>query len=307
MRWILGIILLAILVMALRHYLVMRSSLRRASRDPFFANGSRHSWRPDLVHTEKMAHIGTLSAGVAHEINTPLGSAICAGTTGESARAKLLEALDGAHPGILDDPEIRKLLKTLDESDQILSLALERVKALVDRLGEMSREESFEPVPADLHRSLDGSLLLLRNRLKHRIEVIRDYGEIPEVVCYPSALDQVFLNLLVNAARAIEDQGRITIATVLAGDRVEVRISDTGRGIPESERDAIFDFGFTTHAETGGTGLGLPISRRIMEKHKGRLELERTSDEGTTFRVDLPLDLREIPDAGPGPVRRGSA
>ena len=144
---------------------------------------------------------------------------------------------------------------------------------------------------ADLHDGLDSTLTLVHHELKNRVEIRRDYGDIPPVLCYPSRLNQVFLNLLVNASHAIDGEGRITIRTLHTNNTVVVEIQDSGRGMPEDILPHIFESGFTTKAEGEGTGLGLAISRQIVDDHGGQIEVASLQGEGTTFRVILPVGV----------------
>jgi two-component system, NtrC family, sensor kinase len=300
MRWALGIVVLLILIMMIRHYLAMRRNLRKVYSDPFHVLDEQACRHERMAHADRMSLVGALTAGLAHEINTPLGSALSVNATRHTAQQKFIKALQKRDPQIMDDPELAKIYKILQENDAILDLGLERVGALVAQLKEKGRKESTRPVPADIARRIDGSLLLLTNQFKHRIEIVRDYQDVPEIHCLPSLLDQVFLNLLVNASNAIEGEGRITVSLSSTDTHLEVRIADTGQGIKPEALKKIFDFGYTTRGDNGGTGLGLPISRKVIEKHHGTLTVESSSDQGTTFLIRLPMNLLELTDGGPG-------
>jgi len=143
---------------------------------------------------------------------------------------------------------------------------------------------------ADLHEGLDSTLNIARNELKYHCTVIREYGDLPQVCCMPSQINQVFMNLLVNAAHAIEGQGEIVIRTARAGDdAVQIHISDSGKGIPPENLSRIFEPFFTTKKVGQGTGLGLALSWRIVERHHGRLEVKSELGKGTTFILTLPV------------------
>jgi signal transduction histidine kinase len=128
--------------------------------------------------------------------------------------------------------------------------------------------------------------------LKGRVEVVRHYGDLPEIECYPNQLNQVFMNLLVNSAHAIEGEGTITIETRREGDSVVLRFSDSGKGIAEEHMGQLFDPGFTTKGAGVGTGLGLSISYNIVEKHSGTIEVESEPGEGATFTIRLPVEAK---------------
>ena len=149
---------------------------------------------------------------------------------------------------------------------------------------------------ADLHRGLDSTINILRYEIKHKAEVIREYGELPEVWCVPSMINQVFLNLLANAAQAIETQGTITVVTAVEGDKVLIRIADTGSGIPPDILNRIFVPFFTTKAAGKGTGLGLSLAQDIIRQHHGRLFATSVPGQGSTFTIELPLTELQPPD-----------
>ena len=167
-------------------------------------------------------------------------------------------------------------------------LATDRLISIVGSLRNFARMDEPDLKEADIHEGLESTLTIVQHQLKGRIEVVKQYGSIPPVECQPNRLNQVFMNLLVNAAQAIS--GTITIKTVKKGDAVKVAISDTGVGIPPENLSRIFDPGFTTKGVGVGTGLGLSICYKIIEEHQGRIEVE-SSDKGTTFTITLPLGL----------------
>jgi signal transduction histidine kinase len=166
-----------------------------------------------------------------------------------------------------------------------------RIDKIVRSLRNFARLDEAEHKPADLHEGLDSTLTLVAHLLRERVQVRREYGSLPEVDCHPNQLNQVFLNILVNAAQAIEKQGEICIRTkLLPGTPPQacVEIADTGGGIPAENLKRIFDPGFTTKGVGVGTGLGLAICYRIVAQHQGRIEVESEPGKGTTFRILLP-------------------
>ncbi len=259
-----------------------------------------------LLQSEKLAAIGQLAAGVAHEINNPVGYVYSNLGTLQGytdslcrvlARYEKLESLLAK-----DEPELQRLraLKTdLDLEylkNDVRSLVSEsregiaRVKGIVQDLKDFSHVDEAEWQWADLHRGLDSTLNIVNNEIKYKANVVREYGELPAVECLASQLNQVFMNLLVNAAHAIKDQGTITIRTGMEGEnKVWVDISDTGRGISAENMKKIFDPFFTTKGVGKGTGLGLSLSYGIVSKHGGLIEVESERGKGTTFRISLPV------------------
>jgi len=251
-----------------------------------------------------MAFIGQLAAGVAHEINTPLGFVKSNVGSLHGYAATLMELVDAyrkATAGMEGVPALEALRGRLAEvefdylREDIPALLAEtqdgilRVQRIVADLKDFSHLGSEQWAYADLHRGLDSTINILRNEIKHRAEVVREYGELPEVWCQPSQLNQVFLNLLANAAHAITGGGGITVRTRCDGDWAVIEVSDTGCGIPPENRKRVFDAFFTTKPVGKGTGLGLSISYGIMRKHGGRIELDSRVGEGSTFRLVLPV------------------
>ncbi len=166
---------------------------------------------------------------------------------------------------------------------------IDRVKRIVQNLREFSRADSNDEWRlADLHKGLESTLNIVNNEIRYKAEVIKEYGALPEIECLPTQLNQVFLNILMNAAQSMPDGGTITVRTCTHDDEVCVSISDTGRGIPPDQLKRIFDPFFTTKPVGEGTGLGLSVSYGIVEKHAGRIEAVSEVEVGTTFRVFLP-------------------
>jgi signal transduction histidine kinase len=145
----------------------------------------------------------------------------------------------------------------------------------------------------DIHNGIDNVLLMLYSTFKHRVKVIKKYGNIPEIVCYPAKLGQVFMNLINNAIQAIEGEGEVVISTYLEEREVVIEVADTGKGIPEELTNRLFEPFFTTKDTGQGTGLGLSISLGIMEDHNGRIEFFNNDKGGATFKVYLPLEHRQ--------------
>ncbi|MCK4485579.1 MAG: GHKL domain-containing protein [Desulfobacterales bacterium] len=182
---------------------------------------------------------------------------------------------------VLDD--IPNLMKESQEG-------AERIKKIVIDLKDFAHPGDQELKYADINRSLDSTLNIVWNELKYKSTVTKDYGDLPQVRCYPQQLNQVFMNLLVNAAQAIEKQGEINIMTRALDGKVEIAISDTGSGIPEENLSRIFDPFFTTKEVGKGTGLGLNVAYNIIKKHKGAIDVESEVGKGTTFTIRIPVD-----------------
>lgn len=289
------------------------------------ANASLKASQAHLVQSEKMASLGQMVAGVAHEINTPLGyvrSNVELARDFVSQTSSALVASRNLIHCLLDerasDEEISGHLMTAAEETESVSQSgileevsplfddtlhgLEQISDLVVNLRNFSRLDRARVDHVNLNESLDSALTIGRNLIKHKAEVICDYGDLPSVECAASQINQVFLNILTNAAQAIADYGRITVRTRTLADRdqVEVRIRDNGCGMPEEVRARIFDPFFTTKPVGQGTGLGLSISYQIIEQHRGSIDVVSTPGEGTEFVLCLPC--RQTASAAQNPV-----
>ena len=237
-----------------------------------------------LIQSEKMAALGLLVAGVAHEINTPMGAIHSNNDIMTRAVGKVRKLLERA-----PDNEVRRLLDILGEVCRNNEIATERIMKIVRNLKNFARLDEAERKKVNIHEGIESTLSLLRHQLKSRIRIVKCFGDIPEIECYPNELNQVFMNILVNAAQAIKHRGEITVKTWREGDRVKIAISDTGVGIPPENLSKVFDPGFTTKGVGLGTGLGLSICYKIVQEHRGTIEAE-SSKQGTTFTISIPLN-----------------
>lgn len=263
-----------------------------------------------LFQTEKMASIGQLAAGVAHEINNPLGfvsSNMATLQTYIDPIRKILESIDALNVAIeaadgdliaVKGKEIAQLVIKSDLEfvlEDINDLAeeslqgLERIKKIVMDLKLYARKESDEMAEADVNSVIDSAINIVWNQIKYNCELKKEYAELPMVQANVQQLSQVFVNLLVNAGHAIGDSGTLTVKSFVDGDCVQIEVSDTGKGIPEDIIEKIFDPLFTTKDPGKGTGLGLSISYEIIQRHKGTLTVESKPGEGTTFTIKLPV------------------
>ncbi|MEI7842815.1 MAG: ATP-binding protein [Gallionellaceae bacterium] len=259
-----------------------------------------------LLQSQKMAAIGLLAAGVAHEINNPIGYVHSNLGTLEGYVADLFAVVDkyeAIEQGLTADTteliDLREFKQKIDLSyvrKDVMSLfsetheGLERVKKIVLDLKDFSRaseEESW--VWSDVSQGLASTLNVVWNELKYKCEVVKEYRPLPQIYCLPSQLNQVFMNLLVNAAQAIEERGTITIRTGEENGGVWISVSDTGSGISAENIPFLFDPFFTTKPVGKGTGLGLSVSYSIVEKHHGKIEVQSEVGKGTTFKVWLPV------------------
>ncbi len=248
-----------------------------------------------LAHSEKMASLGTLVAGIAHEINTPMGAVYSMHDTLVRSIEKLKMLIDTqlVKEG-MDRSVFADTLTIIDDSNSVIKSGTERVTNIVRRLRSFARLDEAEMKTVDIREGLEDTLTLIHHEIKHDIDVIKNYGEIPPIACFPGQLNQVFLNILVNARQAIKGKGEIIITTLREDDKVVIKIKDTGIGISKDQLSKVFDPGFTTKGVGVGTGLGLAICYNIIQDHKGEIKVESEIGKGTTFTVVLPTNLDSI-------------
>jgi signal transduction histidine kinase len=273
----------------------------------------------ELRQAQKLESVGRLASGIAHEINTPMQF------VGDNVRflqdafgdlraffASLSERCDRVAAGspspafvadfrrLTQQIDLDYLLREIPEALAQTQDGVERVVTIVRAMKEFAHPDSRGMARADINKALLNTLTVARNELKYVAEVETDFGQLPLVVCSVSDMNQVFLNLLVNAAHAIgdvvrgtEQKGKIRVHTEKEGAMAMIAISDTGAGIPESIRERIFDPFFTTKEVGRGTGQGLAIARSVVDRHKGTLTFESAVGRGTTFFIRLPIESAE--------------
>lgn len=276
------------------------AELENVNRELEAAYSELKATQSQMVHGEKMASIGQLAAGVAHEINNPMGFITSNLRTLSKYVNKLTEFIQAQDQALGESQGngisgLRKQLKIdyiAEDIGQLISESLEgadRVRKIVQNLKSFSRVDNSEFQEADINECIESTLNIVWNELKYKATVEKEYGDIPRTKCYPQELNQVFVNLLVNAAHAIEKQGTIRIRTWNGNSSVNVSISDTGCGIPKEIVNRIFEPFFTTKEVGKGTGLGLSISYDIVKKHNGAISVESDTGRGTTFTVQIPV------------------
>ena len=253
--------------------------------------------RDRLTRAQKLQAIGRLSAGIAHEISDPLGYILSNLTALKEYLAELRRLLRAD----VGEPDVEFLLEDFDQALEETRQGAERIREMAGGLRDFSRADEGGRVEADPREVLEDSLRICWNELKHKAEVTRDYGALPKLECHPGRLGQVFVNLLLNAAEAIEERGEIRVSTRVEGDRAVVRVRDTGRGIPEEALPRIFEPFFTTKPVGEGAGLGLHAAYEIVRAHGGEIDVTSKPGEGTEVSVRLPLapaDPASAPEPG---------
>ena len=266
-----------------------------------------------LLHSEKMASIGQLAAGVAHEINNPTGFVSSnlktlsdyikdirhlseeyrqlvsklkqqKGDSGLFAVSEQVKRITALEEEVDLDFVLKDVLELIEESRE----GTERIKKIVLDLKDFAHPGEDKPSLADINHNMDSTVNVVWNELKYKADVIKDYGDLPRVQCYPQLLNQVFMNLLVNAVQSIKERGEIKIQTRDKNKNVEIKISDTGSGIPKEYLPRIFDPFFTTKEIGKGTGLGLNVAYNVIKKHQGQIDVKSDVGKGTTFIIRIP-------------------
>jgi signal transduction histidine kinase len=280
--------------------------LLRRNRELTELNEKLSRAQEQLLQSEKLASIGQLAAGVAHEINNPISFVFSNFGTLETYITDLLRVLaqyEEAEPSITD-PGMKARIGALREQVELDYLVedvpvlmsesregIERVRKIVQDLKDFSRVDGHQDWQwVDLHHGIDSTLNIVNNEVKYKADLVKLYGDIPEVECLPSQINQVILNIVVNGAQAMTGaRGCITIRTGSDADHVWIEIADNGTGIPKAIQSRIFDPFFTTKPIGSGTGLGLSLSYGIIQKHHGRIDVQSEPGVGSTFRIELPI------------------
>jgi len=242
-----------------------------------------------LLELQRLATLGRLLASVTHEFSAPIGSIL----SNTEIEMRLIERLEKAlaEPSTSLAKELVASCRSLVEVDR---LACERITALVKSLKTAARAGDAEFQRVNVNEIADAVLQLAKTEFRGRIGVETDFGELPQVECYPHLLSQALLNLLTNAGQAIDGTGTVTVGTRPEGDRAHIWVTDTGRGIRDEDRPKILQCGFTTKPLGVGTGLGLSIVRQIVtESHGGEIDFESELGKGTTFHVRIPVDQKK--------------
>lgn len=225
-----------------------------------------------LINSEKMASLGQLIAGVAHEINTPVASI----KSNNSIMEKLISQIE--------QDDIKEMFTQINSIDKE---AIQRISNIVVSLKKFVRLDEADLQEANINKELDLTLELISHETKNKVEIEKHYGDIPPIKCYPNMLNQVFTNILVNACQAIKDKGKIIISTEFQDSNLIVKIKDNGQGIPKENINKIFTAGYTTKGVGVGTGLGLAISQKIIDKHKGKIQVYSEVGVGTEFIITI--------------------
>ncbi|MEM7646875.1 MAG: ATP-binding protein, partial [Pseudomonadota bacterium] len=260
------------------------------------ANSKIKSTQDQLVQSAKLASLGELVAGIAHELNNPIGFIYSNIGHLKEYSQSLFKIVDKAHRNpqdiefLMGEEDYTYIKKDLPKLIQSCEEGSNRAKQIVLGLRNFSRMDEEQSQAIDLNSAIDSTLNLLSGELKNKVDVVRDYGELPRFNGNSNQLKQVFMNLLNNAAQAIEEKGEIRIKTAFLSDRktIQLQFIDSGCGIEKENLEKIFDPFYTTKSVGEGTGLGLSISYGIINSHGGRIHVESEKDKGTQFTINLP-------------------
>ncbi len=249
----------------------------------------------ELVQSEKMAALGHLAAGIAHEMNNPLGAVKSAVDVCTRCLDKIMSRLETSDTldEIRNSKPFQQSIEILIQNQQITVVASDRIGEIVTSMRNFTRLDEAEFQFADIHAGILSSLTLLNHHFKDRITVHKAFSEIPKIPCYPAQLNQVIMYLLQTAGNAIEGKGDVWIHTWSEDDFVKLSIRDNSKGIEQDMLPRIFDPFVTINPADSGRGFGLAVSRRIIEGHSGTIEVESEVGKGTEFVVTLPIKLAE--------------
>lgn len=262
----------------------LAAALTKTNGDLEETNRKLRETQAHLIQSEKMASLGQLVAGIAHEINNPLAFVINNMFVVQEGLCQLASAVSTV-PEL--SPKVGKIQTRMSDMQE----GADRVKALVSKLRTFSRLDEGTYKTVNIHESIESVLLFLRHKMEGRIEVQRNYGSVEDLSCFAGELNQVLMNVVANAIDSIKGSGKITITTSCGNEEFRISVRDTGGGIPEEIRNRIFDPFFTTKPVGDGTGLGLAISYGIVKAHNGSIEFSSQEGVGTEFIVRIPTVL----------------
>lgn len=291
-----------------------QNAIKQRNQELKEANAQLQALQNQLLQSEKMASIGQLAAGVAHEINNPIGYVYSNLGTLQRYLGEIFGALHAIEAVAVAGgapPQLQAQVDAIKQQNDVAFIeqdihdlmhesreGITRVKKIVQDLKDFSHaDSSAEWLYADIHAGIESTLNIVNNEIKYKAEIIRQYADLPQLYCIPAQLNQVFMNMLVNASHAIEQKGQITITTALKDAQVVISFADNGKGIAEDIIHRIYDPFFTTKPVGCGTGLGLSLSYNIVQTHGGRIEVSSVVGKGTRFDIYLPI---QAPQGGKG-------
>ena len=244
-----------------------------------------------LIQSEKMAALGHLVAGVAHEMNTPVGAVYSTHDTLAIATEKLKRTLEDEHGiGIGESNRLSHFLNAISDVSDIIRTSGERMTGIVKRLKIFAQLDEADLQRANFNECIENTLAMFQFHLKPEIKIRKEFADLPAITCYPAKINQLCFQLLSNANRAIEETGEIVLRTEVQGDDISFSVSDDGRGIPSEDISRVFDPGYTAWNLNVGTGLGLAICYQVSQEHKGQIKVESEVGKGSKFTFSLPIE-----------------
>jgi two-component system NtrC family sensor kinase len=290
---------------ALRERMAAELALQQRNAELTALNSKLEEAHSQMMHSEKMASVGQLAAGVAHEINNPIAFVASNLSTLRTYLRDVFRLLESYEQLESEVPASSTLLPKVSTLKQVIQLpflredvfsllgesadGVDRVAKIVKDLKDFSHVDKADWQQVNVHENLESTLNVVRHELERKADVVKQYGDVPLLECLPFQLNQAFLNLLINACQAIEGRGTVTLRTERDGDRVRIQVSDTGKGIRPADLGRIFEPFFTTKPVGTGTGLGLSVAYSIVKHHGGTIEVASEPHKGSTFTVTLPL------------------
>jgi signal transduction histidine kinase len=262
------------------------------SRQLFVQRKTIDEQQEQMITKEKMAAVGNLVAGVAHEINNPIGAINSMTHTSRLCLEKIqsILATKESVSEVKKDSKFVKAMSILADHNKAISIAGGRIAEIIKSLKSFIRLDEAEYQRVNIHEGLDSTLTLLQGEMREQVSIIKEYGDIPNINCYAAQLNQVFINLLRNANQAIEGEGSITLKTSAEHDQIHIQISDNGKGIPPEKIDNLFDISFSDiSGERVKMASGLSLAYNIVQKHEGTIRVESIVGQGTTFTIILPI------------------
>lgn len=255
-----------------------------------------------LAQSEKMASLGNLAAGVAHEINNPVGALNSAADTSRRSIEKIIDTIENSSDihELKKDKKFGNALNILKNNNVVKTQASERMIKIIQSLKNFARLDKADFQETNIIEGIENTLTLMGHKFMQRISIIKEYEEIPYIFCYPNQLNQVFMNIFTNASEAIKAEGTLTIRTSRLEGNIIIQISDTGMGIKPENLDKIFNPGYTTKGVGVGTGLGLSISYRIIKAHNGNIAVKSELGKGTDVFLTLPIKQEMDPQEDKG-------
>ena len=270
---------------------VQHETVQAKNRDLEQAMQQLRESQEQLVMREKMAALGDLVAGVAHEINSPIGTVASSADVSQRCLQRVGSAVDGAASleELRVDRSFHQAMELLGTNTTNIATASTRITTIVDSLKNFAHLDEAERQQVDITEGIESSLTLMEHEFRGRVSVETEFGDLPAIQCYPGQLNQVFINLLKNSAQSIETSGTIRIRSWSESDKVVVRVSDTGAGIPREKLDRIFDFGFSAGGTRVKLASGLSTAYNIVQNHNGSIDIESEVGSGTTVSLTLPI------------------